>query len=437
MKKKIADALLIAMAILICPCFVGATSNTYSGSIFSFTYDDEIYMYSDTTSDSFEQSISISAIDMPDDGGGHNTVLGCLALANTEYDTLGNLSAEDLLQAEKAFASTTCQGLFEIDPGVTITQDSYNNTDTFCEYIMSLSDGTECYTRVYEYDRTIYYAVCRLCSYTADLNDGFYQIYDSISLSKNENVTEATTGDAPTEQTNLDSVFEEEENQNTEDKSAQTEITFRDIPWGTSYTEVNDTHGDWQLMPLTGDVFFAPSVEAVLTDDNYAGIDFEYGDINITASALQNEIDVAGYTITDLELYFAYVPVDGVLTKNESDSSLYGARYTFEPINLQDMKTDLIEKLSSLYGTPAKETEDSDWLGNKSTFTYWYGANDTELVLKATEADDDSTLYTDEIAISYAWRKGDELLQTASDILKSEATGMESDVYGNENTNGL
>lgn len=200
MKKKLFVSLLAAIPVFIYPCSVFASSNTYSSDTFSFTYDDETYTYSESTSDSFEQCITISAINMPDDGGGHNTVLACFAFPNTEYATTGSLSPDDLLLSEKTFASSTCQGLFEIDPEITLTQDSYNNTDTFCEYTMSLSDGTECYTKVFKYDQTIYYAVCRLCPYTADLNDGFQQIYDSISLAKSGDSSGSTASDTQSNQ---------------------------------------------------------------------------------------------------------------------------------------------------------------------------------------------------------------------------------------------
>lgn len=216
------------------------------------------------------------------------------------------------------------------------------------------------------------------------------------------------------------------------------EITFRDISWGTSYTTVNDAHGEWSLMPMSGDWCVTPSVDAVLMDNSYEGIDFEYTDINIVASALNGELDVAGYTTSELWLYFSYTSSDGILSKEESDSALYGATYKFETKNLEEMAADLTAKLSSIYGDPERSAVDTDIWGNKYTYTYWSGANDTELCLKKTDSINDSTgFYNDEIAISYAWRKGDELLQEASDILAQEAIDAESSVYGNSNTNGL
>lgn len=215
------------------------------------------------------------------------------------------------------------------------------------------------------------------------------------------------------------------------------EIVFMDTPWGTSCEELKNKFPDYKLMCLSGEHYKTMSCDAILLGD-YKGIDFEYSDINIVGSALNEEVEVAGYVTSDLNFYFSYIPVDGVLTKTEKDSSFYGAQYVFSPKDLKNMQKDLLEKLTSLYGEPSKSNKDSDLWGNKFTYTYWYGANDTELVLKTQDSSEDSTeLYEDEICISYVWRKGDELLQNASDILKEEAIKKEAEAYENTNTDGL
>ena len=221
-------------------------------------------------------------------------------------------------------------------------------------------------------------------------------------------------------------------------QTPDTEIVFRDIPWGTNFSEINQTYGSLSWLPIKGENFISPSVDAVLLDDDLKGIDFEYNDINIIASAMNQEWEVAGYHPTEIKMYFAYTPVDGILTKTDENSALYGAQYIIEPTSLEDATNDLKSKISSLYGEPSKETTDSDIYGNRSTLLHWYGANDTELVLKSTDTSDDATgIYTDTIAISYAWRKGDELMQTASDTLAAEAAADESGIYGNSSVDGL
>ncbi len=215
------------------------------------------------------------------------------------------------------------------------------------------------------------------------------------------------------------------------------EIIFMDTPWGVSYEEVNKKFPDYNLMCLAGEHYKTMSCDDILLGD-YNGIEFEYSDINIIGSALNKEVEIAGYVTSDLKFYFSYTPVDGVITKTEKDTAFYGAQYVFSPKNLKNMQKDLLEKLTSLYGEPSESNTDSDLWGNKFTYTYWYGASDTELVLKTQDTSDDSTeIYEDEITISYVWRKGDELLQNASDLLKEQAIKEEAEAYDNTNTDGL
>lgn len=215
------------------------------------------------------------------------------------------------------------------------------------------------------------------------------------------------------------------------------EILFNDIEWGTNYTNVDSVLSSLSLINISGEDYKTMSVDDIILGD-YKGIDFEYDDINIIASALNGETDVAGYTTREVQLHFAYIPVDGVLDKTEENSSLYGAQYFFDTQNLQEMSQDLTNKLSSTYGESDDVKTDVDMWGNEYTYTYWYGQNDTVVVLKTVDTTNDTSgMYEDEIIISYVWLKGDELLQNASDILKQEAIDNEESVYGNESTDGL
>ena len=220
-------------------------------------------------------------------------------------------------------------------------------------------------------------------------------------------------------------------------KISDKEILFMDLPWGTSFTKVNELHGELGIWGISGEEFKTFSVDEVLLGD-YKGIDFDYGDINIIGNCQNSEIEIAGYTTNEITLYFAYDIMDGVLKKTENESSLYGGQYIFNTENLDGMSKDLIEKLTALYGEPSKTTKEIDLWQNEYTYTWWYGQNDTVLVLKTLNSENDtSDLYDDEITISYAWLKGDELLQQASDLLKQEAKDKEELNYGNQNTNGL
>lgn len=231
----------------------------------------------------------------------------------------------------------------------------------------------------------------------------------------------------------------EQENTNKEEINiiSDKEILFMNEPWGISYTEFKNNHGELGVWDLTGESYRTFSVDEIVLGD-YKGLDFDYNDINIVGNCYNGEIDVAGYKTKDITVYFAYTISDGVLNQNLSDSALYGARYEFDSLNLEEMYADLTEKLTDLYGEYSNTSKDTDLYGNVYTYTYWYGQNDTMVVLKSLNSENDSTgFYDDEIVIAYAWKKGDELLQKASDWLKEEATNQEKSVYGNSSTDGL
>lgn len=215
------------------------------------------------------------------------------------------------------------------------------------------------------------------------------------------------------------------------------EILFKDISWGTSYTEVNRVLPELDMWAMNGEAFRTFSTDEIVLGD-YQGIDFEYNDINIVGNCYNGEIEVAGYTTSGVNLYFVYIPVDGVLTKTENDSAFYGAQYVFMPQNLDEMSNDLVEKLSSVYGEPSERIKDKDMWDNEYEYVYWYGQNNTELVMRIVDSTNDTTgVYDNEIVLSYVWRDGDKLLQQASDILKQEAIQDEEEVYGNDSVEGL
>lgn len=252
---------------------------------------------------------------------------------------------------------------------------------------------------------------------------GIGNMSDSNS-NKNDNTITSNEITSNVSETVLNEESTENKNE-TINHISDNEILFMDEPWGISYVDFKNNHGELGLWSINGDGYRTFSVDEVVLGD-YKGIDFDYNDINIIGNCHNGEIEVAGYKTKDVKVYFAYTIVDGVLTKNESDSALYGARYEFDSLNLEEMYLDLTEKLTTLYGESFGTTKDTDLYGNIYTYTYWHGQNDTMVVLKSLNSENDSTgFYNDEIVIAYAWKKGDELLQNASDWLKEQATKEE------------
>lgn len=192
------------------------------------------------------------------------------------------------------------------------------------------------------------------------------------------------------------------------------EILFRNIPWGTDYATVEKDNPDWNLYKLSGAIYDVKSVKDVLHGGSGYTNDYEYTDINIISHNWNDlALNVAGYTATSVNLYFAYVPVNGILTRDEKDSALYGALYKFGKVNdVFPIEEDLKTKLSKLYGAPDKTDSDQSWTGKIDyRYIYWYGANDTVVCLYIRDSKDSED---SEFCISYAWQKGDDLLKAAN-----------------------
>ena len=219
-----------------------------------------------------------------------------------------------------------------------------------------------------------------------------------------------------------------------EDKTEENkEIQFRNTPWGISFTEAEKLFPEYDLYGMTGEVMkFYPTME-IYTGSYDWNHSPEYHDINIIGACWNDEFDVAGYRTSNIELYFAYTLVDGIITHEESDSKMYGARYKFEPADAQSMIEDMKTKLSSLYGDIDEDGKDDGFVWDY-TWWIWKGANNTAVALTL---EDDKDSERDEVWVSYFNYDGDKWLFEASDgekerLLRQERAGAESG-----NTDGL
>ena len=213
----------------------------------------------------------------------------------------------------------------------------------------------------------------------------------------------------------------------------ENEIQFRNTPWGISYTEAKELFPEYGLWPITGEhMKFYPITE--LYSDQY---DFSntptYHDINIIGETTSNKIDVAGYKTTNIELFFAYTVIDGVITHEEADSRLYGAKYTFEPADALAMIDDLKGKLSSLYGDIDEEGSDTGIVWDHKWWI-WRGANQTAVSLTFQDEKDSER---DKVWISYFTYEGDKWLYEASDGEKERLLRLEREGAANGGTDGL
>lgn len=212
-------------------------------------------------------------------------------------------------------------------------------------------------------------------------------------------------------------------------------ILFRGIPWGTSYSEVKSILKEYNISGSTGNGMRIWTVEDY-TEGDFAGKHYPSGNLNIRAhSQFGNKVEVAGYE-ANIYLSFVYLPVDGVLTHEESDSALFAAQYEINPADVSVAEQDLINKLNSLYGSGSRGKSETDLFGGKITRTVWNVSGEMKVVLKATSYGEGG-FSKDEITISYVWTRGNKLLDNAYDAEKDGAKNKEKQQYNNSNTDGL
>jgi len=204
------------------------------------------------------------------------------------------------------------------------------------------------------------------------------------------------------------------------------EILFRDMPWGTSYSDVD------RLFPEFGDVYLRKGEEegspydirTIISTEKSSGFENE---ISAKATYYENDMKVAGYPINEVEFFFAYPVMDGDVLDTDPDLKCYAARYQMIPSDLVDAEKDLKEKLSSLYGQPDfSDVYTSPYVN--ITYTIWYGANNTGVALSRREIE---LFLPSDICINYFTLDGDDWLREASDArLNSLKNEREGDVSG-------
>lgn len=212
------------------------------------------------------------------------------------------------------------------------------------------------------------------------------------------------------------------------------EILFREIPWLTTYKDVKNLMPDNNFYPIYGANIKKYPVDDVLYGVFKGDQPDNYG-MNVIGSVTP-QIDVAGYTTSDVDMYFVFDVSDEEIDFEVDNAKLYGASYTFEAENVDGFTGDMLSKLKSIYGEPDNFSEGNDSFQGSSSFYHWSGNNDTELVLKSFDREDNSSA-KDEVHISYAWRGADDLLFEASDIIGELNAKDEAEKYGSSDISGL
>ena len=202
-------------------------------------------------------------------------------------------------------------------------------------------------------------------------------------------------------------------------------ILFRGIKWGATREEAAKALPAGLVMTETKTSEYWYSTSNMMFDesfnDYYKG---ELGCYEYTRSS--NAVQVAGYEVKDIYLYYAYhTGEDGLLIKDDEHTSLLYAYYKIEPKDPAAAYNDLIGKLTSLYG-------DVDFRQRSdSVITYtqnlWYGADGTMVSLvKADYSTGSHYIY-----IKYGFSGADDLLNAAYDaVVLEERLNAASNVDG-------
>lgn len=120
---------------------------------------------------------------------------------------------------------------------------------------------------------------------------------------------------------------------------------------------------------------------------------------------LGSKLVVAEHEVKWLELQFVYGMIDGKVSREQSDSQLYTAKYEFKPDDYLIAYEDLLDKLIWLYGEPViKETINNESFLTKhrhEKYAKWEGENGTALLLYVKYYTDDTNKFQYELSIEY------------------------------------
>ncbi len=208
-----------------------------------------------------------------------------------------------------------------------------------------------------------------------------------------------------------------------------TEILFRDMPWGTSFSELKNIFPDFEDLYFNTDenIPAVCDIERIITISSDSKL--EHG-ISGYSDYYPSDMSVAGYPLDCITFFLVKPVIDGKLETAESRLKCYAVRYTFNPNDIDSSANDLTEKLSGLYGEP-------DQFGNaansfhKWQYTVWKGSNNTGVALSVGKPIKAMPPFVvDTININYFIYDGDVWLKAASDIqrdnLQAERDGNTS-----------
>lgn len=205
-------------------------------------------------------------------------------------------------------------------------------------------------------------------------------------------------------------------------------ILFRGINWGATRSDAAKGLPEGIKMYDTKIGEYWHTVDNWMYDeslDDYYKA--ELGCYEYARSSSVENVKVAGYNIDNMYLHYAYLPgEDGILVKDDSHTALIYAYYKLEPKDPDAVYSDLVNKLTSLYGDVDLHQQKAPYISYEQNL--WNGADGTMVSLVRQDYPSGSHY----IFIKYGYRGADELLANAYNAVVLEET-----LNAASNTDGL
>lgn len=194
-------------------------------------------------------------------------------------------------------------------------------------------------------------------------------------------------------------------------------ILFRDAEWGISYPEVQAYLPDGVRISSTRTSEYWHPMKDVMYNENGDYYKAELGCYSYVQSSSKTDLKVAGYDVENIYLYFLYdIGQNGMLIKDDDHTSLIYAYYKLEPKDPEAVYSDLVTKLTSLYGDVDLHQKDSPYISYEQNL--WYGANGTMVsVVKESYPSGSDYIY-----IKYGISSADEQIAAAYNAVVLEET---------------
>ena len=164
------------------------------------------------------------------------------------------------------------------------------------------------------------------------------------------------------------------------------EILFRDTPWGTPATEFQTTMKKQKISGSIGEESYNYSWEFKPADGKIKPV-FHLEDCGYYFSCYPKDLSVASFNVDKIEASFLFTHDENNVYTEKEGSALYKAKYVFDVAVAETAYSVLSTKLTTLYGTGTTGSNSAGWWstgGDYHTFsewTTWYGTEDTGVVL--------------------------------------------------------